>query len=140
VPNQATGWGEVDALASVNAAIAHCADPAVDTPLIRVTRVINLEAQAGASDTQPLRVENIGIGTLDWSLGEAAAACATPGSVDWLSVDVSAGSTPAGGSNPVSVIANAGTLAAGDYAARLCATSNDGDGNTLVDVLVRLVV
>ncbi len=139
VPNVATGWGEIDALAAVEAAIAHCDAPAVTGPKVRATRVINLEVETGQSTTADLLIENTGIGSLTWSATEAPATCASTADVAWLSLGNTSGSVAADDAQNVVVTANAASLAAGVQGARLCLTSNDSD-NALVEIRVNLVV
>jgi hypothetical protein len=57
VPNQATGWGEVDALSAVNAAIAYCSSGGF-APLISKA-FAPTPIVAGATSTLTIRLENL---------------------------------------------------------------------------------
>src|SRR5690606_24096569 len=100
IPNQATGWGEVNALAAVNAAIEHCALVGGPDPVILVSPAqINMNVFQGDEASTGLNIRNIAGGTLEWTVVGTATAgsCASPTPVSWLSLAPTSGSTPSGG-------------------------------------------
>jgi hypothetical protein len=142
IPNQATGWGEIDALAAVNAGINHCAITGGPDPVIQVSpAVVNLSADAGTSANTTMNVRNIAGGTLTWTIATAqsAGSCASPTASPWLSAAPAAGSNEAGVIVPVTVSVDASSLAIGNHTAYLCVSSNDSGGNTMVEVPVNFV-
>lgn len=80
--------------------------------------------------TLGLTIGNDGDYTLEWSIAEAPAACATTGDVTWLTIAPNTGSVPAGESAPVDVIVDTTGLADGDYTAMLCLSTNDPDAES----------
>src|SRR5690606_14637706 len=73
IPNQATGWGEVDALAAVNAAIDYCVIAGGPDPVIMVTPAA-VVATVNQDDTavSQITVRNIAGGTLNWTITPTA--------------------------------------------------------------------
>jgi hypothetical protein len=83
--------------------------------------------EQGTSDVDTVTVENIGVGTLTWSIDGAAptGGCDNPGKISWLSATPTAGSAAGGEVDAITVNVNATGLATGAYTADLCMTTND---------------
>ncbi|MFC4819894.1 S8 family serine peptidase, partial [Dokdonella ginsengisoli] len=107
VPNQATGWGEIDALAAVNASIQHCAAGAVPS----VTK-----------DFAPALISNGASSTLTIHLSNPAAseATLTAALTDTFPANLVVASTPAASttctSGTVTATAGAGSVSLGSGA------------------------
>jgi hypothetical protein len=109
-------------------------------PTIELSEVaLSASAVRGGAATDSFAVANVGGGSLDWSITEAAAACASPSDVPWLSASPSSGSTSAGGASTVMANFNAANLAVGTHEAVLCIASNDA-GNPVLSLPVSFEV
>ena len=97
--------------------------------------------EQGAGDVDTLTIENIGVGTLTWSIDGAAptGGCAQPGKIPWLSATPTAGSAAAGVVDDITVSVDATALATGTYEASLCMTTNDAS-HASIEVPVNLTV
>ncbi|MEO7431811.1 MAG: hypothetical protein ABIR62_07265 [Dokdonella sp.] len=95
----------------------------------------------GTSDIDTVTIENIGVGTLAWSIDGVAATggCANPGKIPWLSAAPTAGSLTGGSVDAITVTVNASGLATGVHTADLCMTTNDAS-HASVAVPVKLSV
>lgn len=87
---------------------------------------------SGENDTQSLTIDNVGGGTLNWSLGEIPPTA-------WLSGTPTSGSISGVGSQIVTVTFDAGILSAGTYNSTFRIQSND-PGQTILDIPVVLTV
>lgn len=142
VPNQATGWGEIDALAAVQAAQNFCT-ATTNNPKIRAyPDSHSLHAKQGITVNTPFTVFNIGGGSLDWTITstETAGSCANPTPVAWLANATPAnGSTAAGSGTQVDVSIDTTGLTVGNHSGVLCIASTDAD-TPVTEVAVDLEV
>src|SRR5713101_6165090 len=84
---------------------------------------------AGNQATLPLTIANVGTQALDWK--------ATTGNTSWLALDSNNGTVKPGGlPRVIQVTANATGLAAGNYSATLSITSNGGNAQVTVTMVV----
>jgi hypothetical protein len=105
------------------------------------TAGVEFAIEQGTSDVDTVTVENIGVGTLTWSIDGTAPTdgCANPGTIPWLSTTPNAGSLSGGSVDDITVTVNATGLDIGVHTADLCMTTNDAS-HTSVAVAVKLTV
>jgi len=93
------------------------------------------------SDSAPFTIENIGAGTLTFTVAGAApsGSCANPGGISWLTATPPSGSVGGGALDDVAVNVDATGVTVGTYNADLCVSTND-TSHALVAFPVRLIV
>jgi hypothetical protein len=138
VPNQATGWGEINALAAVDAAVAHCGSGGTPVASVDPTS-LSFSVDAGDTTTDTLTIGNTGTGTLNWTVTDSTSACTSPSDASWLSEAPTSGAVDGGDSADTTITLDASSLTAGAYSAHLCVASNDTQ-HALIDIPVSVVV
>ncbi len=81
--------------------------------------------------THTLAISNTGNATLHWTIGEAPANCAAPGSLPWAGASPASGTTAPAGGSLVAVLFDSIGLAPGPYTGSLCLFSDDPDEGQL---------
>lgn len=96
------------------------------------TSFVENHANPPQSSNDVLILENLGNGTLNWTITEVAPSaiaggCGATVDAPWLSVTPTNGSTAGGGSTAITLSYNSAGLTTGSYNSVLCIASNDPD-------------